>query len=1576
MEENKKKKRKKIVLPIIIAIVVIVIASVVIYFLKDSDKEIIPNLVVSSMGQNSENIRLESRFDIVSDVDTTVEYISKNITIEPNIEYDINMKNPLEYEIVPKANLNSNSIYNVVYKSKQGKYKWSFQTEKIYAVSSTYPINEALNVDTSTVIEYIFSYTPNEDIEKYFEITPHVDGKFEYDERKVRFIPKEKLKAGAKYTVTIKKGFGNKENEDYLKEDRTSIFYTMHNNYDQDLLMVENMFSFKKGDNIQIPVLASYFREVSDVKVQIYKYNNENDFVTAVTDQMQSMSYQSLVEISTRGLTKIYDAKYLSYELADGVNGYDKVINIDAVLEEGYYLVTIQENDVTYYTSIQINDIMGYVSYFDDKCIVWVNDSSINSVIPNASIYRNGEYIGITNSKGYIEKDNFERQVGNYNTEYIKVEVENKLPLYMFFTDWYSNDSQMLNNDQNLNIYTFTDREKYRQGEKVNLWGFIKHRDNIEFDNVSIDLCYSDYSSILETKNIEVDDFGTFSADFDLSGFDNGYYYFRVYANGHIVGYKYFEIRDYTTKNYNVDAKLDKEIVYAGEELQLDVAVTLFDGTPITNTEFKYSYFYGDNEKIGKFVTDLNGIATVKLDTTYITKYSMPVYANVQIWNDGKEAEYETKYLQFVLLPKKENYNLTCYYDKQTNTYNFEAKTYFYDKSNEEYIGTYTDRNINIQIDKYQTKQVLDYTYYNESTKKTEEVYKTVKEYIGAESLLLPTQNGIGRIVYKNPIPNDIEGYITYTSKMAMEDDKVITDTSYTYIDGLYDYSSGVEYTIDYDYNKRYKVGDMVKVKVLKNGKNINTPIHILHIIKSAKGTETVYTPDVEYSFEFMQDYGTDIIVKTYVFDGTGIYSANYYEGYQSYSLDKSEIKLDIQINFDKSAYKPGEEAAIEITTKYKGKPISASVNVCSVDNSYLAYYANNSDIISSLYNYYYFSNNNDHISHQIWGIFVGGEGGGGEEERSKFDTTAFFENVITDENGKASLKIKWPDNITTWSVLTQGVSKEYIAGQSLKEVSVTLPYFVTPIFEDVYLVNEQPSINIRSNGINVKNGDTVEYTITLTDPNGNSKKDNITSKIGEYANYELPSLFAGTYSIKIYGKCNEYTDTVIHKFDVEESKLVTNQLVDIELNKDDTIKIYNNIAKIYLFNSSTNNIVDELFELSNLPNIRNDQIVISNIANEILKNLTGGKYEKSTENVFFAEEGIELMKNAPKDVMLTAKILSTGYPNIYIPSMIDFLNGYIEDENVDIREKMFAYWGLASLKQPILADLNNIKKNIKSDDLFEQALLGLAYADIGDFDNAKQILNDILLPNLDISKVEIYEYTVMLAIKLNYEDIETIYADYLNLNRESEYTNFVKLFYVQNEVLNNVKNASVILNINGESKEFDLEKIGIEIVEIKQTDNVVVEGIDKNVFAKIEKYTEVDKTNTNGILSKEYLVNGKKTNNFNNGDIVKTRIYIDYTKLDKDISYFMIEDIMPNCMVYLQDNGYGEYNNKVIKTPSDMNENKLTFVVSLYNNSEPYIEYETRVISAGKYISDGTILKTHNNSILDYVSAGNIDVK
>lgn len=1572
---NENKKGKKIGIICIVSIIILAILTVGIYiFLQYTNKQVIPNIVVTAGTDINDLIMTEGIFKIRSDIETTKEYISKTISVEPNIEYDINMVNAKEYEIIPKNDLSSNSIYNVVYTNDNEKYKWSFQTKKMYNTTGIYPTNESMDVSPNSVIELFFSYIPNDDIEKYFEISPSVEGKFEYDERKIRFIPTTKLQSSAKYVVTIKNGFGNKENEDVLLKDIQSVFYTSYNNYEIYPIDINNVFTFKSGSKIELPfIYPSYTRDITDVKLQVYKYNNENEFATGVNKQMEIVSYNSLVPISTRGLTKIIDVKYSSKDIRDGIDGYDKIIDIDTILDEGYYLATIQENNRTYYVNIQVNDLMGYVTYFDDKALVWVNSVDTNSVVSNATVYRNGEAIGNTNSQGYLEVSNFKRKIGNYNNECIKVEKDTQLPLYMFFSDWY-NDESMYTKDQNVNVYSFIDRVKYRQNEQVKLWGFIKHRNSIEYNNVSIELCYSDYTTVLETKQVPIDEFGSFATEFDLSGYDNGYYYFKVYINGKILSCRYFEIRQYDTKNYNVDAKLNKNVVFAGEDLQLDVLVTLFDGTPISDTEFKYSYFYGENKKSGTLKTNSNGVATVMLDTNYKTQYSSVVYGNLQIWNDGKEAEYETQYIQFMLLPKKENYTLECKYDRQKDVYVFNATSYMYDKSSDKYVGEPTNRDITIKIDKYKKVKVLDYTKYNEDTKTNEEVYKTEKQYIGNEEIKLVTQSGEGSIEYKNPIGSDIDGYITYASSMPMQDKDIIVNTNYTYINGLQDYTTGSVYTIDYD-DKKYKVGDTVNIKVLKNEENITTPINILHIIKSIKGTQIIYTQDPIYSFTFTKDYGTDITVKTYVFDGLGIYSANQYAGDIIYSLDKSELQLDIDISFDKAAYKPGEEATITVITKHKGIPVEASVNICAVDNSYLAYYSNQTDIINALYNYYYFTNNNDFVSHQIWGIFGGGGEGGAGDERSQFATTAFFENVLTNSNGKATLKIKWPDNITSWGVLAQGVSKEYTAGQILKDISVTLPFFVTPIYEDTYLVNEEPNINIRANGVNVKNGDEVQYTVTLTLPDGTSIEQNISSNVGQYAQYQLPNLLPGSYELKIYGRCNDYSDTVIRSFDVVESNLTTRQLKDLELEKNKKIEIQNNIAKLYLYNTSTQKIIDELLELSNLPNIRNDQMVISKLASEMLNELSHNQYTDFIDSKFFDDGGIELIDNAPKDVILTAKILSTGYSNIYKEGMIDYLQTYIQDDSIDLREKLFALWGLASLKEPILIDLKELKETISTDAIFERLVLGLAYADIGDFDNANKILQQII-SNITTSNKEVYEFATILAIKLNYVDVENMYNEYLNLGRETEYTNFVKLYYIQNQLLNNVKNASITLNINSKDVIYDLKEIGLTILEIRQKDNVIVKKIDKNIGAKIEQYRTIDKTISNSAISKEYLVNDVKTNTFNVGDIVKTRIHIDYSKLEEDIQYFSIEDILPNCMVYLQNDIYETYNPNVIKSPIDINGNKLTFVVSLYNNRKPYIEYEARVISTGKYVSDGTILKGHNNVIHDYFSAGNIEVK
>ncbi len=596
---------------------------------------------------------------------------------------------------------------------------------------------------------------------------------------------------------------------------------------------------------------------------------------------------------------------------------------------------------------------------------------------------------------------------------------------------------------------------------------------------------------------------------------------------------------------------------------------------------------------------------------------------------------------------------------------------------------------------------------------------------------------------------------------------------------------------------------------------------------------------------------------------------------------------------------------------------------------------------------------------------------GGGGDERDNFATTAFFQTVKTDENGIATIEVTFPDNVTSWNIFAQSITKEFKAGYDNKIMSVTLPYFVTPIYKEQYLVGEEPSINIRSNGISVKNGDNVEYVVTLSLPNGESITENITSKIGKYAPYNLPTLINGEYELKVYGKCKDYSDTVVHKFEVIDTLLKTKQINNYELIKNNNIKIDGTIGKIYLLNENTNKIAKELFYLANLPYVRNDQKVQSILANELLMNFTDNQYGYQKQNEVFNDKGIKLMENAQPSLELSAKIISTGYKYYNANSMTSYFEDIALDESMDMRNRLFAYWGLSAMKKPVLTNIRNFEQSIDLSKKLDRIILGLAYADIGDYNNANRIFDQyvgIVLKNEE----EIYEYLTILAIKLNRVEKDDMYNAYLQLDRETEYSNFIKLYYVQNEILHNTKKASITLQVNGEKQQIDLNNIGFTILTLTQKDDVKILKTSKNVKAFIEEYKNADKTiNNNNILSREYIVNDKTVKTLKFGDIVINRIYIDYDKI-KDERFLIVEDIIPNCMVYLTEELRGYDKNKV-KTPNKINGQKITFSIYKSNDTQPYIEYMTRVIGTGKYISDGTILKSYKDNIIDYNSFDDI---
>lgn len=92
-----------------------------------------------------------------------------------------------------------------------------------------------------------------------------------------------------------------------------------------------------------------------------------------------------------------------------------------------------------------------------------------------------------------------------------------------------------------------------------------------------------------------------------------------------------------------------------------------------------------------------------------------------------------------------------------------------------------------------------------------------------------------------------------------------------------------------------------------------------------------------------------------------------------------------------------------------------------------------------------------------------GGGGGAGEgffEIRGNFLDTAYWNaEVVTDENGEASVAVTLPDNLTTWRLDARGVSADTLVGQGTVDIVATKDLLVRPVTPRFFVVGDQAQL-------------------------------------------------------------------------------------------------------------------------------------------------------------------------------------------------------------------------------------------------------------------------------------------------------------------------------------------------------------------------------------------------------------------------------------------------------------------------------------------------------------------------------------
>ncbi len=195
-------------------------------------------------------------------------------------------------------------------------------------------------------------------------------------------------------------------------------------------------------------------------------------------------------------------------------------------------------------------------------------------------------------------------------------------------------------------------------------------------------------------------------------------------------------------------------------------------------------------------------------------------------------------------------------------------------------------------------------------------------------------------------------------------------------------------------------------------------------------------------------------------------------------NIDTKQKTIDVKVTADKKSAGPGDEVTYTIETKdVNGKPVSADVSLAVVDKAVLALApANSTPMLGSFYSQQSLSvvtslglvSSADDFNENYRNSIPDGHsagGGGGEglgviTVRQNFKDTAVFEGVVTtDENGTAQVKVKLPENLTTWSADARAVTADTRVGQTTGELVSTKPLYVqlqTPRF---FIVGDEVTI-------------------------------------------------------------------------------------------------------------------------------------------------------------------------------------------------------------------------------------------------------------------------------------------------------------------------------------------------------------------------------------------------------------------------------------------------------------------------------------------------------------------------------------
>lgn len=1335
-------------------------------------------------------------FTLTSQKPITLDYVKKNLSIRGEPAPNVSSTDKGAFTITPSQALKKNSLYFIDLKAEDGSVvSFAFQTIKDFTVIGSLPADMSSQVPVDTGIELYFSYKDIETLQKYFEISPKADGRFEMHGNTAVFIPK-KLTPGTVYRVTVKKGLPAANGSQTLQQDYSFSFETSPDpastaNPDKGSLMISGTwldFSTFEKPVIPFDIYVPDNKDQKNVVVtaEVYRFKDIAAFEQAIRDQEKVPTWawynrqKNMLDVSKM-------EKVQSFKQTFNLEGWKaKYMMMPEVLKDGYYVVVLSYEDLRAQAFIQSTDISSYFMEDKDTTLFWVNDLKTGSPIANATVENlSMNKKGQTDARGLAELSREAVTAKEPVLDLFRITTSDGRKALVNAGYDYSGSNGYNSNQSGLQWrYLQTDRTLYKPNDVVEFWGFVKSRlDGSTPKDLTVELSQGGYYYPMDfkimsffmpflSKPLLIMDLkaseGFFGGSMQLPSLDPGGYTLNVKSGDKVVSSTYINVENYIKPQYKIDITADKKAIFTDEKITFTIQASFFEGTPVSNVPIRYTINEWDGAHQGEGVTDSKGQFKVEYTPQYKSTMQGESYFGINVAASLPETGEVSQYLSFRVFAN----DLTL---EPTGTIK-DNKATITVKANTVVIGTLNDDNqendttvgqpvsghpVNLSIYKYSWEKIEtgeEYDFVNKVVRKTYE-YKEKRELLTQQAL---TTGANGIATYEFAADPKFEGY--YQVQITAKDK---AGKSLKYETGLYNNELFKYPENDYNYIKTdkesYRSGEPVKVEFV-NSKGAKLDYRTL-FVESRNGIIGFdVNPVPVYTKAFDATRSPNYYVDGVMFTGKGYIQANSAIPYNS-----EEKKLTLKVETDKESYRPGETATIKITSvDQNGKPVKARVNISLVDEALLKLSGQNINPLAELYSFidsgitrrsneqgYYpmvtysgvrglsngnvkmeFSENQkmmDQAAPAPMASAASFELGGGAV-RSDFKDTAGFETIELNDKGEGTLTLKLPDNVTSYSLAAAAIASDLHAGSEITTAKVTMPFFINDAISTDYLTGDKPYVGLTAYGQDLTEGETVDFEVTSKELPDYIQK--ASAKAFERVNLPLPKLAEGTYTFTFKARSKSgKTDAIQRTVQVVSSYQSIETSVLKKLTQGMTIDAgKSGLTTLIITDESRGKIISELTGLAYGYGNRLDQKLVANYAQKLIK-----EFVNSDEFWF---EPVDLDTASYKNQDGGYGILPYSESDMKVSALLTPLLKDVTDVS---SLKLYFYnailsadkvnaaalFGLAALGEPVLVDLNSAK-DTENLTFEEYMLLGMAYAQLGETSTATEIYNERIKSQLE----------------------------------------------------------------------------------------------------------------------------------------------------------------------------------------------------------------------------------------------------